>query len=91
MSDNFIPLNQSTPTQNRWNNRSQNHSGYQNNWQQSGNRRRGPQRWQNNTHRNNSFGSDSNSSFGRDQRNSIDAYLHPSMLQDPWAHLRQKE
>lgn len=32
--------------------------------------------------------SEYNSSYGR-ENTSIDAYLHPSMMKDPWAHLRK--
>ncbi|XP_063361581.1 uncharacterized protein LOC134650555 [Cydia amplana] len=92
MSDDFIPFNQSTPMQGKWQDRKQNQSQprYQNNRFQNGNRRGSGynNRWANNSQRNSSFGSDSNSSFGRDKSN-IDAYLHPSMLKDPWEHLRQ--
>ncbi|KAJ0179752.1 hypothetical protein K1T71_004343 [Dendrolimus kikuchii] len=62
---------------------------------QGGQRRGGhhnSHQWGNNS-RNNSYRSDSNSnsSFGQDNKSNIDAYLHPSMLQDPWASLRQKD
>ncbi|KAL0840171.1 hypothetical protein ABMA28_015463 [Loxostege sticticalis] len=90
MADDFIPLNQSTPVQGKWQNRNQSYRGHQQNNRFQNNQRRGGHnnRWGNNSQRNSSYGSDSNSSFGQD-KSSIDAYLHPSMLQDPWAHLRQ--
>ncbi|KAJ8731831.1 hypothetical protein PYW08_014561 [Mythimna loreyi] len=89
MSDNFIPLNQSTPVQNRW----QQDKGQQqryNNRQQQGGKWRGGQNHNNwNNSRNSSYGSiSSNNSFSHERHN-IDSYLHPSMLQDPWASLRQ--
>ncbi|CAH3827135.1 uncharacterized protein LOC123708402 [Pieris brassicae] len=89
MADDFIPLNQSTPVQDRWNGR--NHNGYNKTVHQQNNnyRRNSNQKWMNNSHRSISFGSESNSSYTRDTKISIDAYLHPSMLQDPWAHLRR--
>lgn len=60
MSDDFIPLNQSTPVQGRWQQKghSQQNS-YQNNWQQKNNRRRQGRHqkgWSNNSHQSNSFG-----------------------------------
>ncbi|CAK1604456.1 unnamed protein product [Parnassius mnemosyne] len=93
MSDDFIPLNQSTPVHERWAGRIQNQNSFQNNRHQNYQRRRGHNynnRWGNNSSRS-SFGSDSNSSYGRDSKSNIDAYLHPSMLQDPWAQLRQRK
>ncbi|KAM3961641.1 uncharacterized protein ACR2FA_003480 [Aphomia sociella] len=90
MSDDFIPLNQSTPVHGKWPSRNHNQR-FQNYRYQNGSRRGGyNNRWSNSSQRNNSYGSDSNSSFGQDSRNSIDAYLHPAMLQDPWSQLRQK-
>ncbi|XP_039749328.1 uncharacterized protein LOC120626100 [Pararge aegeria] len=82
MADDFIPLNQSTPVQGRWQSKNQhNQNGYQNNWQQRNQRRRGQHnRWGNNSQHSNSFGSDCNSSYGRDNKSNIDVYLHPSML-----------
>lgn len=52
MSDDFIPLNQSTPVQDRWQGRNQN--SFQNNRQQNFQRRRGHynNRWGNNSSRN---------------------------------------
>ncbi|XP_045764999.1 uncharacterized protein LOC123867154 [Maniola jurtina] len=96
MADDFIPLNQSTPVQARWQGQGKtqnNQSGYQNNWQQRNQRRRGQyNRWGNNSQYNNSFGSDCNSSsYGHDNKSNIDPYLHPSMLKDPWEHLRQQK
>lgn len=89
MSDGFIPLNQSTPVQNKWQpGKQQNQRNYQNNRFQNGHRRSGYNRWGNNS-RNSTFGSDSNNSYNTDNGPSIDAYLHPSMLEDPWAQLRQ--
>ncbi|XP_052750517.1 uncharacterized protein LOC128200606 [Galleria mellonella] len=90
MSDNFIPLSQSTPVHGKWS--AQNHNQrYQNNRHHNGQRRGGyNNRWSNGSQRNNSYESGSNSSYGQDSRSNIDAYLHPSMLQDPWSQLRQK-
>ncbi|XP_059052402.1 uncharacterized protein LOC131846988 [Achroia grisella] len=96
MSDDFIPLGQSTPLHQKWQGRNHNqrYQNYQNNRHQNGpngQRRTGyNNRFSNGSQRNNSYGSDSNSSYGHDNRSSIDAYLHPAMLQDPWSHLRQK-
>lgn len=56
MSDGFIPLNQSTPVQNKWQpGKQQNQRNYQNNRFQNGHRRSGYNRWGNNS-RNSTFG-----------------------------------
>ncbi|CAH0728924.1 unnamed protein product, partial [Brenthis ino] len=90
MSDDFIPLNQSTPVQGKWQNRSQQGS-YQNNWHKKTQQRRGhhQKHWGNNSQHSNSFVSDGSSSYSRENKSNIDAYLHPSMLKDPWEHLRK--
>ncbi|RVE52485.1 hypothetical protein evm_002879 [Chilo suppressalis] len=92
MSDDFIPLNQSTPVRGRWQNRNQNQRFPNSPYQQNRSRRGGHNhnRWSSNSQRNSSFGTDSNCSYGQENQSSIDAYLHPSMLEDPWAKLRQR-
>ncbi|KAI8429146.1 hypothetical protein MSG28_007693 [Choristoneura fumiferana] len=95
MSDDFIPFNQSTPMQGKWQDRrrssNQRFQSFQNYRFQNGNRRGNGHnnRWGNNSQRNSSYGSESNSSYTRNNKSNIDDYLHPSMLQDPWAHLRK--
>lgn len=58
MSDDFIPLYQSTPVRNRWQNGNQQQGGYQNNWQHMNHQRRGHNRkhWSNHSQHSNSFG-----------------------------------
>ncbi|CAH0749511.1 unnamed protein product [Diatraea saccharalis] len=95
MSDDFIPLNQSTPVHGKWPRRNQNQRHYtrNNRYQHIGPRRsvHNQNRWSNNSMRNSSFGTDSNCSYGQDtNQSSIDAYFHPSMLEDPWEKLRQR-
>nr|XP_049702951.1 probable basic-leucine zipper transcription factor N [Helicoverpa armigera] len=85
MSDNFIPLNQSTPVQSRWQ-QDRNQQQRFNNRQPNGNIHN-----QHNNFRNSSRSSHesntSNNSYGQARIN-IDEYLHPAMMQDPWANLR---
>lgn len=91
MSDDFIPLSQSTPVHQRWQPARNHHQRYNNhlNQNQNGQRRGGHNnKWSNNS-RSSYESNSSNTSYGQDSRNNIDAYLHPSMLQDPWAKLRQ--
>lgn len=96
MSDDFIPINHSTPVRGSpcWHQgRNQNQKKYYNNHYQNGNGQRrggGYNNKRGNVSRNSSFESESNGSYGQDNKNNIDAYLHPSMLQDPWANLRQR-
>ncbi|KAI5636388.1 hypothetical protein NE865_10891 [Phthorimaea operculella] len=100
MSDDFIPLNQSTPTGNKWQNQGRiNNRGIHGNYNQQNQShnqsgfRRGSNfnRRGNHSQRNSSYGSDSanNSSYSQDGP-PIDAYIHPAMLQDPWEPLRRK-
>ncbi|CAB3243099.1 unnamed protein product [Arctia plantaginis] len=89
----FIPLNQSTPVQQRYREPIRNRQRYQNyNFNHSPYTQRGSvhnNRWSN--HSRSSYSSNSsNNSCGQENRTNIDAYLDPSMLQDPWESLRQK-
>ncbi|CAH2107083.1 unnamed protein product [Euphydryas editha] len=92
MSDDFIPLNQSTPVRRRWQDKSLQPGGYQNNWQQKNHKRKRhtQKHWAHNSQYSNSFGSDCNSSHDKGNKSNIDAYLHPSMLKDPWENLQPK-
>lgn len=58
MADDFIPLNQSTPVQGKWQNRNQSYRGHQQNNRFQNNQRRGGHnnRWGNNSQRNSSYG-----------------------------------
>ncbi|XP_075971169.1 uncharacterized protein LOC142973387 [Anticarsia gemmatalis] len=86
MSDDFIPLNQSTPVQQKWQ-PARNHHQRFNNQNQNSSGQWGPKRHNNKWGKNNS-----RSSFEGNTSNSIniDDYLNPSMLEDPWARLRQQ-
>lgn len=86
MSDNFIPLNQSTPVQSRWQqDRNQQQQRF-NNRQPHGQIHNQHNNWRNSS-RSSYESNSSNNSYGQ-ERSNIDAYLHPSMMQDPWADLR---
>uniref|UniRef100_A0A2H1WXI3 SFRICE_039848 n=1 Tax=Spodoptera frugiperda TaxID=7108 RepID=A0A2H1WXI3_SPOFR len=92
MSDNFIPLNQSTPVQNRWQHNNSQNQRYKG--RGGGNRGGRNNSWNNSR---SSYGSNSsNTSYGtgnhspQHDRFNVQAYIHPSMLQDPWAELRRE-
>ena len=60
MSDDFIPLNQSTPVQGKWQNRTNGnqHNSYRNTWPKKNQHRRGhyQNNWHNHSQHSNSFG-----------------------------------
>ncbi|KAH9645268.1 hypothetical protein HF086_000431 [Spodoptera exigua] len=91
MSDNFIPLNQSTPVHNRWQQNNSQNSRYKG--RGGGNRGGRNNSWNNSR---NSFGNNSsNTSYNannspQQERFNVEAYIHPSMLQDPWAELQRE-